>query len=398
MSDDPQRPWEKRPPHLQRWVDDRSGIERVYLRIPGRPKVALKGGWGTQALAIEALELIAAAPTPPKATIGTLAAAVRAYRGDYARRIAASAEYTMLSTATKGRYDRWLDKFEAQFEQVLLQDVDAAFVLDVRNAVAKYGHEAANTALQVLKNVCKPHVITEAIPRNPFELIDKVARPQGLGIRNPRWEDEEFEAALAVAESTQPGLARALALGRWGGFRRQTICSVPLRARIERTNAYGALERRLLWLTEKKEVLCDRREDPRLTDLLTRTPSRALTIAYNADGAPWKPRALNQALDRLLDKLAGESKVRGTPDERGRLRSILTIHGLRHARGVEIALAGGSDAEIMAGLDHATPRAAQGYRKQADRLKLADAMQDRVDAEVVRLRTARERRKQGGET
>lgn len=52
---------------------------------------------------------------------------------------------------------------------------------------------------------------------------------------------------------------------------------------------------------------------------------------------------------------------------------------------MEIAAAGGSDAEIMAQLDHATPRQAAEYRKQAERLKLADAAQDRVDAQVVKL-------------
>jgi hypothetical protein len=109
--------------------------------------------------------------------------------------------------------------------------------------------------------------------------------------------------------------------------------------------------------------------------LLARTPARALTIAYNAKGEPWKPRQLNQAVDRLISALV---KI-------GRARETLTIHGLRHSRGVELALAGASDAEIMSQLEHATDRAAKIYRRQADRRKLADAAQGKVD-QVFKLR------------
>ncbi len=122
-------------------------------------------------------------------------------------------------------------------------------------------------------------------------------------------------------------------------------------------------------------MLADKPEDGRLTALLGKTPNKALTIAYNQRGGAWKPRQLNQAVDRLIEKLA----------ETNRVRPNLTIHGLRHARGVELALAGASDAEIMSQLEHATDRAAKIYRRQAERRKLADAAQSKID-KVVKLR------------
>lgn len=69
----------------------------------------------------------------------------------------------------------------------------------------------------------------------------------------------------------------------------------------------------------------------------------------------------------------------------------MDIHGLHHARGVEIAMAGGSYAEIMSQLEHATDRAAKIYRRQADRRRMADGAQDRVDT-VVNLREPRKAR------
>ena len=101
----------------------------------------------------------------------------------------------------------------------------------------------------------------------------------------------------------------------------------------------------------------------------------SLTLSYNGRGESWKKRALGHAVDRLIAALA----------EKGLVRPNLTIHGLRHARGVELAQAGASDAEIMGQLDHATPRQAAEYRKQAERLTLADAAQDRVDTRIVKL-------------
>ena len=88
-----------------------------------------------------------------------------------------------------------------------------------------------------------------------------------------------------------------------------------------------------------------------------------MTIAYNTDGLPWKERQLNQALDRLLDALA---KVGG-------------------------ALAGASDAEIMAQLEHATDRQARDYRRQAQRRALADSGRDKVD-NVVKLKAVAARK------
>ncbi len=129
-------------------------------------------------------------------------------------------------------------------------------------------------------------------------------------------------------------------------------------------------------------MLADKREDPRLTALLAETPNLALTIAYNADGQPWKPRQLNQAIERLMLPLAKAGKVLAIKGASGKVTCPLTPHGLRHARGVELAESGASDAEIMAQLEHATSRAASIYRRQAERRRLADNAQDRIDNTV----------------
>lgn len=368
-------PWDQRPKYLKRFVDKRSGVERVYFRYGSR-QLPMSSPWGTRALAVEVANALAAEQSRPAARPrpGTINGAIAEYEK--------SADFASLAPRTQKEYSRILRDMRATFEGVLLADVSASYVLELRDLWAQRGYRAANLSLQVFKNVCRRPTIVGDISGDPFKLIDKVPRPHSLGEANPFWEDDEVDAAIELAlKIKRPGLARAIALGRWGGFRKQTICSIPLRARAVRQTSDGT-QVRLHWVTEKKKVLCNRREDIRLTNLILRTPSRALTIAYNSTGQPWTGRALSRAIERLMTTLS----------RRGEVRADLTVHGLRHARGVELARTGASDAEIMAQLDHATARAAAIYRRQAEREQLADASQDRVDAEVARLSEARSKK------
>lgn len=120
--------------------------------------------------------------------------------------------------------------------------------------------------------------------------------------------------------------------------------------------------------------MCDKPEDERLTSLIARTPDKASTIAYNKYGQPWNERALNQAVDRLLEPLGAA----------GLARRDLDLHGLRHARGMELAYAGASEFHIMAQLEHATPYTARIYIRQAKRATGANDGQKKVDALIRR--------------
>jgi integrase len=174
-----------------------------------------------------------------------------------------------------------------------------------------------------------------------------------------------------VIDRGQPGLARAIGLGRWAGFRRSTICEITEAGRILTNN--GGIERRLRWITEKSGVMSDKPEDPRLTDLLDhRTWPEGDHLAYNKFGLPFAARQLSQALERVIGRLALDGDV----------REGLTFHGLRHARGVELARAGASDAIIMAQLEHRTTHSARIYRRQAERATLADLGQDLINQKL----------------
>lgn len=356
------------------------GTVDLYFRKGGHREGPLRSADGSPELQAEVNAILSwlartqAAQTPKAGTVG---GAIERYRK--------SADFIRLALSTQVEYGRLLKEIELDVGDVRLAEVDKSWVRDLRDLWAPRGHKATNDRVQMLKNVLKPAVEDDRIKTNPFLGLKKLAPPHDADEVNLAWTDEEVDAFIALAlERNMPGLARAVALGRWGGFRRGTICNIPLSARIIAQDDDGLAQRRLYWTTEKRKVLCDKREDSRLSSFLESTPAKALTIAYNQRGHPWKVRALNQAVTRLAIALA----------ETKRARPNLTPHGLRHARGLELAYAGASDAEIMAQLEHTTERAARIYRRQAERRRMADSGQDRVD-NVVALKAERKRSSNG---
>jgi integrase len=369
--------------HVQRvWKGDRL---HLYFRKGDYREGPLASPDGSDELRAEVqaiLERLAATEAAQAPRAGTVGAMLREYNR-------APDAFLAKARSTQAEYQRLIDELIEDIGDVLLSEVSPLWLRELRSLWAARGYKAANDRRQVLKNALAPAVEDDRITGDPFAKVKKLKPPRGRGESRLAWQAHEVEAAIAEAERRgRHGLARAIGLGAWGGFRRGTICAIPLNARQTGFDELIGEHRRLNWITEKRHVLCDKREDPRLTALIDRTPSKATTIAYNAEGRPWKPRQLNQAIDRLMAALAKAGKVRGAQDESGAVYCPLTIHGLRHARGVELAENGASDAEIMAQLEHASDRQAKEYRRQASRRKLADAAQDRVD-NVVKLRAKR---------
>ncbi len=86
-------------------------------------------------------------------------------------------------------------------------------------------------------------------------------------------------------------------------------------------------------------------------------------------GRPYTEDGLALELRKLVAKLHGA----------GRLDSHrYDLHGLRHTRGVELALAGCSDAEGAAMMGHGGRSSFMQYRRQADRVRLSDTASARV--------------------
>lgn len=279
----------------------------------------------------------------------------------------AGPEFRRLSASTRAEYARVSAYVSDHAGYVALDKLRRPLIRDLRDRWAKDGHRAATMRLQLLKNACRPAMEDEILPLNLFAGLNRVKSPGRSTEPHPIWKPEELAEVIGAC-SHMPGLVRAVGLARYGGFRRDDLCRIPASARVVEGGRV-----RYRWRSGKSAIGIEHLEDPRLTDLLARTPAGALTVAYNRRGEVWHPRQLSQALARVLQRL----------DAKGKVRPGLTWHGLRHTRGVELAEAGCSDAIIMAQLGHTTDRSAQIYRRQASRKRLGDVGQELVDARVA---------------
>ena len=368
-----------------KFVRDRFGVVRAYLRRKDLPLLALQsaipepGQEAGSALAAEVARYLGAAPAP--APRGTFSRAMKDYElsPDFAIK---------LGDGTKYEYGLIMKEFELSFGDWTLGEFKPRDVRRLRDGWAvKRGFRAANIRLQVLKNILKGPMIDGEIEHNPFTGIDNVVRPRHFGEPHPLWSQEVVKAVVAGAINKRLyGLARAVVLGRYAGARRSDLVKLKPKAREAG---------RLKYLSGKGNVPVDIREDARLTNQLDAIPAaqpdearqgRKLvagvqslpptTLVFNVMNRAYRDKALGVALGKLVGQLYAAGEIDS---------DAYDLHGLRHTRGVELALAGCTDAEGAAQLGHANPISFQQYRRQADRLRLADAADDKVAAELVKL-------------
>lgn len=377
-------------------VTGRDGKDRLYFRKKGHPSRRLSSPWGSPALEAE-VQAILEAETATKALPGTLGGACRAYELE-------DADFKALAPSTQYLYRAFLTEFVEFFGEVPVDRFTPAYIRELRNLWAERGHVAANHRLQVLKNVLWPSIV-DANKGDPFELVSLVRRPQHLKEPNPIWPEQVIAIVLEEAfAQSKFGIARAVAIARWAGARRGDLVRFSPKSRQDG---------RLRWLSGKRKVPVDIVEDPELTRWLAITPDRAPEaprqgrkvrpgapvalrqpkLVYNLGGDAYTEDGLGAELSKLLVGLALRQKIDGAVlDAAGEITgSEYGLHGLRHTRGVELALAGCSDAQGAAMMGHRSPASFAQYRRQADKIRLSDdgaakvvALRERVANEQVK--------------
>jgi integrase len=364
---------------------EKGGKTYLYFRKKGEARIELKSAWGSQALQDE-VDALAGAVFGAKPLPGTLKGAAVAYELE-------DADFLALAASTKVLYVGILNELKDDFGDVPVGRFTPEYLLELRNAWASRGHVAANHRLQVLKNLLWPSII-KANNGDPFALIPQARRPANLKEPNPIWPEDvvitTIEAAIAQRKF---GLARAVILARWAGPRRSDLVVLTPRA------LDGG---RVSFISGKRKVRVDIAQDPHLVQWLARTPAtqplearqgrkvkpdsptrlQPARLVYNLAGAPYTEDGLALELGKLLVELVKAQRIGGAVlnDAGDVVGCEYGLHGLRHTRGVELALSGCSDAEGAAQLGHASPSSFAKYRRQADRTRLADSATDRVVA------------------
>jgi len=339
----------------------KDGVARLYFRKAGMPSVPLKspmppdGQESGSPLQAEVNAILAAAA--PKAKPSTLKAYLRRYELD-------SPDFAGLADSTKYIYKLLLKEMEEDFGDLHVSTFKPSYLLKLRDIWSPRGHRAANLRMQVLKNALWPAVVEGKLgDGDPFSMIPQVRRPRDAEEPHLIWPETVVLAVIRGAlEEGRFGVARAVAIGRYTGARREDI------TKFTKSVRRGG---RFAFLSGKKRVPVDLEEDVALTTVLAETPSQGLYLVYNLDGLPYTPNGLYQAVSDLVSRLAKAKKIDSDRYD---------IHGLRHTFGVEAALAGCTDAEGAARMGHGSPHSFATYRRQADRIRLSKNAETKIRA------------------
>lgn len=340
--------------HVHRIVGA-DGVERLYLRKAGLPRIRLSHPWGSEDLRHEVEALISAAR--PSAPPSTLRAALRAYELE-------SADFRDLAKSTQYIYRLLLKELDEDFGALPVSTFKAPYLLQLRNTWAERGYRAANLRLQVLKNVLWPAIIAGKIgDGDPFTLIPQARRPRDAPDPHLIWPEEVLLKVIARAlREGRHGVARGIAIGRYAGARRDDIVRITRAAR-----SAG----RFTFITGKRRVAVSMPEDPALAVVLDSTPSNGLVLVTNLSGLPYTANGFALEVRKLVRAMAAANEIPS---------ATYDIHGLRHTFGVEAALSGCTDAEGAALMGHGSPNSFATYRRQADRIRLSSSASEKIAA------------------
>lgn len=335
-------------------VTGKDGIERLYLRKRGEPAIRLTSPWGSQALEQEVNALVENGG--PKPLPGSLSLAIRAYELE-------NPDFAGLRASTKREYRYILAELDQDFGALAVSAFQAQRILQLRNLWAKRGHRAANIRLQVLKNVLRPCIIAGLIVGgDPFALVPQVRRPAAAAEPHQLWPETVVTVVIDTAIANRRfGIARAVALARYGGVRRGDL--------VKLTSA-SSLEGRVRLTSSKRKVPVDIPADPRLVAWLrqmpepvAKSPGAPIYLIHGKRGYRYTEDGLGQELAKLIKTLHRAGLIESDRYD---------LHGLRHTRGVELALAGCSDAQGAAQLGQSSAASFAQYRRQADRIRMSD--------------------------
>lgn len=320
--------------HIQRWFDKRLRRERIRFRKRGHKSVELPWPLGSPAFwqaYQEALEASPSAGEQLRSKRGSVSAAIAAYY--------LSREWQELSEGTRRMRRALLERFRERYGDWPLSKLTENFIDAYLGAMKAH---AAKNVLKALRGWLKhaKHDVTRGM------MISAKSK------KRSSWPVE----AIALYEATQAvGTPARLAfvIAKCTGLARAEIAR--LGPRHIRNGSDG---REIVIARQKTGVEATILILPELQRILDATPVTGLgTFLVTKSGKPYSPNDLSE-------------QFRAWCDEAG-VAPELSLHGLRHTVGDQLAETGSNANEIASVLGHAGAKSALHYTQGADRKRMS---------------------------
>jgi integrase/recombinase XerD len=323
---------------------DRHGNVRLYVRLPGRPKVRIRAQFGTDEFMAAYRAAIDGKSDGPRQ-------ARAAQRGSFrslCQLYYASATFTSLDGSTQAWRRRALDLISEKNAENPVALMQPRHVRKLRDEL-KDKPGAANTRLKALKALFAWATEEEEAPHDPTLGVKKIWYPS-LG--HHTWMPEEIDQFKARhARGTKPRLAMDL-LRFTTGRREDAVRLGPQHIRN------GRVQFRQAKNEHRSPVDIDIPLHPELRASIEATRSGHMTFLVTAFGRPFTPAGFGNAMRDWCNQA-------GLPH--------CSAHGLRKATPTQMAEAGATAHELMAVTGHRSLEEVERYTRAARRKTLADS-------------------------
>jgi len=292
-------------------------------------------------------KLAAAKPKAGRYAPGTLGALTIAYR--------ASPEWRAKKLRTQIKQLHYIRPLE-ELHHLMVSDVKRAHILKIRSIIAQVtGPAAANAFAQLAASVFAWGRDNGWMEHSPLDRIKSLP-----GGHWQAWTDAQADAATAALPEH---LRRTVVLARYTGQRRGDLIRMP----------WSAYDGRFIRLRQEKtgaEMVLPVHAALKVELDAWRRVATSTLILTTAQGVPWQPTHLSNALARGLETI-------GLPDK-------LNVHGLRKLAATALAEAGCSPHEIASITGHKSLAMVALYTASARQQQLAEAAIRRLE-NVVKL-------------
>ncbi len=323
---------------------DRHGNLRIYVRVPGRPKVRIRAWPGTEEFMTAYHAAIGSdSPSPPQAH--------DAKRGSFRYvciQYFKSPAFRGLDQSTQNWQRRALDKLCEAHAHKPVALLQARHIRKFRDELQDTPGASKNR-LKALRALFRWAVENEEAPHDPT-LGVKAIKYATQGFHS--WELEEVEAFEARHPiGTKARLAMAILL--YTSWRREDAVRLgPQHVRD------GRIKYRQAKNEHRNPVDMDIPLHPDLAEIIAATPSRHMTFLVTEYGKPYTPNGFGNAFKDWC-------RQADLPH--------CTAHGLRKATAVRLAERGATAHEIMSITGHRTLEEVERYTKAVRQAKLADS-------------------------
>ena len=253
----------------------------------------------------------------------------------------ASPEFKERTPATRRGYLSYLDMLERGFPAKPVEDIDRAWLYELRDALAKTPR-AANLTLSLVSILMAFAVNRGWRTENPAVGVKKLR----AGKSYEPWPDVAIERFRTCAN---PRMVWALELALYTGQRQGDVLA--MQWRHIRDGLISVAQTK----TGERLAIPIHRD---LAAVLERIPRGHMTIVHTGRGTGYTQSGFKSYFRKELARLG---------------LAGLQFHGLRHTAGKLLAEAGCTDREIMAILGHRTGSMVSRYTRSAEQKRLAKA-------------------------